>query len=216
MPRIETTPDRSVLTFDKFADEYDQKYQGYQPYIRTYEKLGRFLPRGQRRSVLDIACGPAHALRYLISEGFELDVFGFDLSQNMLRVARTNVPNGKFEQLDCRNLDRLKGVYDIVICGFCVPYLEPFERSKLVKDIACSLNPGGIAYISSIEGENYYVEENISPSGDCVRIHHHPSAALLHEFSQFGLHVIEVERKVIVTSAGSENVEVFFYVRSGS
>lgn len=216
MPRNETTSVGSVLTFDKFADEYDQKYQAYQPYIRTYEKLGSFLPKGQLSSVLDIACGPAHASKYLISEGFELEIFGFDLSENMLRVARKNVPNGKFEQFDCRNLDRLKSVYDIVICGFCVPYLEPYECSKLVEDIARSLNPGGIGYISAIEGDKYCIEENISPSGDCVRIHHHPSEVLLDEFSQFGLHVMEVERKAIITASGSENVEAFFYVRNGS
>lgn len=216
MTRNETTCHGSVLTFDKFADEYDQKYLGYQPYIQTYEKLASLLPRGRLSSVLDIACGPAHALRYLISRGFELEVFGLDLSQNMLRVARKNVPKGNFEQLDCRKLDRLKGRYDIVICGFCVPYLDPFECSKLFEDIACSLNPGGIGYISAIEGVKYCVDENISPSGDCFRIHHHPAAALLNEFSKFGLHVIEVERKAIVTADGSENVEVFFYVRNGS
>lgn len=214
MPGNEITHAESVLTFDRYADEYDQKYAGYPPYLRTYQRLASLLPRGRRLSALDIACGPAHALRYLIDAGFDLDVFGFDLSPNMLRIAKKNVPHGKFEQRDCRNLDGLTSRYDIVICGFCAPYLNPNECSKLVESIAGSLKPGGLAYFSAIEGGNYCVEDNISPSGDRVRIHHHPAAVLLQEFSQTGLHVIDVERKAMVTADGSEQVEVFFYVRN--
>lgn len=208
--------EKTVQTFDKFAVEYDRKYVTYQPYIETYEKLAGYLPKGQLCSVLDVACGPAHALKYLINEGFELEVSGFDLSANMLRVARKNVPIGKFQQMDCRNLDSLTSTYDIVICGFCLPYLDPLSCSKLLNDIAAALKPGGIGYISAIEGENYFVEENILSSGEFFRIHHHPAAALFREVSQCGLQVIDVERKAIVTTAGSENIEVFFYVRNGS
>jgi len=206
----------TVQAFDKFAVEYDQKYETYQPYIQTYEKLAGYLPKGRVCSVLDVACGPAHASKYLVNEGFELEVFGFDLSVNMLRIARKNVPMGRFQQMDCRNLDSLNSTYDIVICGFCLPYLDLRSCSKLLKDLADALKPGGIAYISAIEGENYFVEENISSSGDFLRIHHQPVAVLLPEFSELGLQVIDVERKAIVTATGAENIEVFFYLRNGS
>jgi SAM-dependent methyltransferase len=202
--------------FDKFADKYDQKYELYQPYIETYKKLASLLPPDKHGSVLDIGCGPAHALKYLINKGFELEVFGIDLSPNMLRLARKNVSSGEFRQLDCRNLDVFGRKFDVVICGFCIPYLEPVECSKLIEDIATSLKPEGIGYISAIEGDDYHVVEHVSPSGDSLHIHHHPSASLLQEFARVGLEVMDIERKAIVAADGFESLEVFFYVRSGS
>ena len=206
----------AVQTFDKFAEKYDRKYELHLPYIETYKKLAGMLPPDKHGSVLDIGCGPAHASRYLINEGFEIDVFGIDLSLNMLRLARKNVPNGHFQQIDCRKLDVLDRKFDIVICGFCMPYLDPSECSKLIEDIATALKPGGIGYISAIEGDKYNVADHVSPSGDFLPIQHHTSDSMFQEFARVGLEVMDVEKKAIISADGSENLEVFFYVQNES
>ncbi|EDX83034.1 Methyltransferase domain family [Synechococcus sp. PCC 7335] len=207
----------SVETFDKFAIEYDQKYKNFRPYTETYDKLGSLLSTDRLLSVLEIACGPAHASSYLIKQGFSLDVFGFDLAPNMVDLARKNVPGGVFEVLDCQNLDSLphsfQRKYDVVICGFCVPYMNPSECLKLVKDVSDALKPGGIAYLSAIEGYQYYSEQKTSSSGDAVFMHHHTVGFLRDNFSKFGLDVVHITRKNLTTDGSTDDSEVFLYAR---
>ncbi|ESA37949.1 type 11 methyltransferase [Leptolyngbya sp. Heron Island J] len=206
----------SVQTFNKFANEYDQKYRNFRPYTETYDKLGSLLSRGRLLSVLEVGCGPAPASSYLIKQGFSLDVFGFDLAQNMVDLARKNVPDGVFEVLDCRNLDSLPHSLprkDVVICGFCVSYLNPSECSKLVKDASGALKPEGIAYLSAIEGDQCYLEQKTALSGDTVLIHHHTVDFLRDNFSKSSFNIVHITHKNLTADGITDDSEVFLYAR---
>ena len=212
---MKPNPPSSVRMFDDHADEFDTRYRRHEPYLQTYEELGRYLPQDQKLSVLDIACGPAHAVRTLMDKGFDLEVLGIDLSSNMLEAAGKNVPSGNFKLLDARNIDQLDGPFDLILCGFCIPYLPPIECIKLISDLSSLLTPGGCSYLSAIEGETYLKKENATPSGDPYFVHHYPVNTLESAFAESNLQVLNLERKPIVTHDGSVDNELFFYLKRG-
>lgn len=202
----------SVQTFDKFADAYDQKYRDFPPYVEACDRLSTLLSKDRSLSVLDVACGPAHACRHLIEKGFNLNVSGFDLSPKMVDAARRNVPNGTFKVSDCRNFDVFAAKFDVLICAFFIPYLNPDECSGLIEYVSEALAPGGVAYVSFIEASKYFSEYKTSASGDSVQTHYYTADNLLEKFSQYGLQVLHLDRKKLSTDGVSEVTEAFFYV----
>ncbi len=78
--------------------------------------LGRYGIRGRR--VLEVACGTGSHSKVLVERGYE--VTGVDLSDDMLRVARSKVKgHAKFTRGDMRDLDAaVDGKFDAAICLF--------------------------------------------------------------------------------------------------
>jgi SAM-dependent methyltransferase len=78
--------------------------------------LKRYGIRGRR--VLEVACGTGSHTRLLVKRGYE--VTGVDISDDMLRVARSKVKgHAKFLRGDMRDLDAVvEGKYDAAVCLF--------------------------------------------------------------------------------------------------
>ncbi|MGH9919624.1 MAG: class I SAM-dependent DNA methyltransferase [Nitrososphaerales archaeon] len=78
--------------------------------------LKKFGVRGRR--VLEVACGTGSHSKILVGRGYE--VTGVDISEDMLRVARSKVrQHARFLRGDMRDLDAVvEGKYDAAICLF--------------------------------------------------------------------------------------------------
>lgn len=78
--------------------------------------LKRFGVRGRR--VLEVACGTGSHSRILADRGYE--VTGVDISEDMLRIARSKVKgDARFLRGDMRDLDAVvDGKYDAAVCLF--------------------------------------------------------------------------------------------------
>jgi SAM-dependent methyltransferase len=98
---------------------YDRIY-----WWKDYEQEVDFLVRALRRygirgrRVLEVACGTGSHSKVLVERGYE--VTGVDLSDDMLRVARSKVKgHAKFVRGDMRDLDAaVDGKFDAAICLF--------------------------------------------------------------------------------------------------
>jgi SAM-dependent methyltransferase len=71
----------------------------------------------------------------------------------MIELAKKNNPKASFKVLDGRNISSLGETFDALICGFFLPYLSREESNKLISDAAALLNPGGVFYLSTMEGD---------------------------------------------------------------
>lgn len=139
----------TIEIFSKYANQYQDKFMSYTPYIESYDILSALLSN-PRAKVLDIACGPANISHYLLTAHPKLTIHGNDLSPEMLQLARQNIPKGKFELLDSRDIGTIKEHYDLLICGFLLPYLSPEEVQRFLTDAAGLLTSGGLVYLSSM------------------------------------------------------------------
>ncbi|MEU0247480.1 class I SAM-dependent methyltransferase [Streptomyces sp. NPDC006235] len=97
-------------------------------------------------SLLDVACGPASHLVHLAPHFDRAE--GIDLSQDMLRVARTRAPGLRFHQGDMRAFDT-GTTYDVVLCLFSsIAYAtRTDELDATLRCMARHLNPGGLLVV---------------------------------------------------------------------
>ena len=98
----------------------------------TVESLG--LPAGSL--VLDLACGTGDLCRILEAAGHR--PVGIDISEGMLRAARTNAP---LLQADGLALPIADGVVDGITCGFALRNVVSLP--DLFEEMARVLRPGG-------------------------------------------------------------------------
>ena len=131
---------------EKFVHELDQK-----PFDR--ELLDRFAERlSDRGRVCDLGCGPGHVALYLQARG--LDVFGIDLSPQMIELARRLNPGIAFEQGDMLAL----GLPDSCLAGVMAFYSLIHTARSAIPDALNEMNrvlaPDGVVLVAVHGGES--------------------------------------------------------------
>ncbi|MBP8669619.1 MAG: class I SAM-dependent methyltransferase, partial [Bacteroidia bacterium] len=132
-------------TWNKLASLYQDKFMDLDLYNNTYDYICNSITRVNAK-VLEIGCGPGNITKYLLSKRADFDIFGIDISPNMIELAEKNNPTAKFAVMDSRQIDELKTNYDGIVCGFCLPYLSQTDSQKLIADCYNLLNENGLTY----------------------------------------------------------------------
>jgi SAM-dependent methyltransferase len=110
---------RRRALYSQLVKYYDRIY-----WWKDYDQEVDFLVRAFRRCgirgrrVLEVACGTGNHSKLLVKRGY--DVTGVDISEDMLRIARSKVKqHAKFIRGDMRDLDAVvENDYDAAICLF--------------------------------------------------------------------------------------------------
>ena len=90
--------------------------------------------------VLDLCCGTGDFSKIISGISPKSKVIGFDISKNMLRLAKIKNPNGVFIEGDCTNLP-FCSEFDYITMGFGLRNIE--NRSAVLSEIHKSLKNGG-------------------------------------------------------------------------
>lgn len=98
------------------------------------------LPTGA--TVLDLGCGAGVPTTQELARRFK--VTGVDISQRHIALARQNVPEAQFIQADITQLDFPPASFDAVTAFYSLIHVPRQEQSKLLRDIASWLRPGGL------------------------------------------------------------------------
>lgn len=115
-------------------------------------------------SLLEVGCGPGNITKYLLSVLPDLKIDATDLSEEMIRVAKTLVPQAHFQVMDALLINQLAKNYDAFVCGFCIPYLDISECRQLFEVSAAVVRSGGTGYFSWIE--DAYTQSGFRPTSD--------------------------------------------------
>jgi SAM-dependent methyltransferase len=92
-------------------------------------------------SIGDVGCGPGRLEPYLAGRG--LRPRGFDLSPEMIRVARRDHPGFGFDVADLRDLPLEDASLAGVVCWYSLMYLAPSDRPAAFSEFARVVKPGG-------------------------------------------------------------------------
>lgn len=144
--------EETFRTWNKIASAYAEKFMHLDLYNETYDFICQAITKAEA-NVLEIGCGPGNITQYLLSKRPDFNIYGIDISPNMIKLARTNNPRAHFSVMDSRKIDQLTTTYDGIVCGFCLPYLSPTDTVKFFKDVSQLLHPAGLVYLSFVEGD---------------------------------------------------------------
>ncbi|AHF79993.1 class I SAM-dependent methyltransferase [Thermococcus paralvinellae] len=143
-----------VQYFDKIAHRYDTWYQTKvgQYVDRTEKKLIFSMIKTKRGKALDLGCGTGNYTTELYRRGF--DVIGVDLSQEMLKIAKSKLPNVLFIRANAYNLPFKKEVFDLVLSVTMFEFI--YEPEKVLNEIHRVLKPGGEVVIGTMNGRSLW------------------------------------------------------------
>jgi len=183
----------TIATYNNCAVDFQNKFMEMDLYHKSYDLFCDRVETANPR-ILEIACGPGNITRYLLSKRPYFDILAIDLAEKMVELATKNIPSVEFRVMDCRDILSLEEKFDAIVCGFCMPYLSSDECSKLIADMAALLNPGGIVYFSTMEGDDSRSGfETTSFSGENqVYVNYHPSEFLRNQLEKSGFENIEL------------------------
>ncbi|MBI2128886.1 class I SAM-dependent methyltransferase [Candidatus Woesearchaeota archaeon] len=113
---------------------------------RLREATANAVDIGHAKNILDLFCGTG-TLTSLIAEKAKGNVFGVDLSENMIRRARkkTSSKNTKYIVADAKNIPFEDNYFDIAFESLGLHELRFKDRNKAIAEICRTLKKGGTA-----------------------------------------------------------------------
>ena len=137
--------------FDQLNQRYEDAFISDHGLVRTVAKLITMLPPNAK--VLDAGCGTGKPVSAMLAAA-GCDVYGFDVSQEMVHLAQKNVPSGHFAKANM-NEYRPDVKFDAILTIFSL-FQIPFHqaRKNLVK-FRELLRPNGIYVVGTIGGEHF-------------------------------------------------------------
>jgi len=146
---------------DFYADIYD--YLVFNIIKNQYE-VGEIVNKTTPSSesiILDVGCGTGHHVAELASQN--LNVLGIDSSQAMIKKAKENYPNNKFEVLDALNSNAFKpNSFTHILClYFTIYYMK--DKMHFFHNCMNWLMPGGYLVIHLVNRDEF---DPILPPGN--------------------------------------------------
>ncbi|MGV9412262.1 class I SAM-dependent methyltransferase [Nocardia sp. NPDC003693] len=93
--------------------------------------------------VAEVGCGPGRITNHLHRAG--LDVFGLDLSPEMIRLARIEYPGLRFEVGSMERLELPDAALGAIVAWYSIIHLPPARVPAVLTELARVLRPGGHA-----------------------------------------------------------------------
>jgi ubiquinone/menaquinone biosynthesis C-methylase UbiE len=144
--------DKTVNTiegYNRCVRKFVEKHMDLGVYEQFVLEFSNYLKEGS--TILDIGCGPGNIAKFLVNQDKGYKILGVDLSLEMLKLARQNVPTEEFVMGDIRHL-QLELKFDAAIASFCIIHLDDDEVMELFKRTYNLLNEQAFLYLSFMNG----------------------------------------------------------------
>ena len=196
--------------WDKAAKTYDQEFHG-----KTYTLFNQFcekLPQGG--DILDLGSGTGLPYaKLLIEKGF--NVLGIDISAEMIKIARKNVPKAKFKEMSMTDLN-YKKEFDGIFSSYSMLLLNPSLFKDTAKRIVHALKKGGVLYLCLngpwIKGADLDKDVIIEFKGEKMYSRPYSKEEILNIFIPLGMKLLKFEREIITSETfGKENMNTYIF-----
>ncbi|MET7476758.1 class I SAM-dependent methyltransferase [Streptomyces sp. NPDC005648] len=140
--------------YDAVAEDYAEMFRDERP---AASPLDRAVLRGfaelvgRDGTVADLGCGPGRVTGHLASLG--LSVFGLDLSESMLAIARRENPGLRFEQGSMLELDLADGALTGALSWYSSIHTPVDDLPALFREFHRVLAPGGHLLVAFQAGD---------------------------------------------------------------
>ena len=183
---------QNLKFFDRWADSYD--FGIVQFWMRRfYRPVFQLVDSGKKR-VLDISCGTGEFLHELNEKRTEAELYGIDISEKMIEIARKKLPKVRFAVGDVHDLKYKANYFDYVITTEAFHHY--YDQQLALKEMARVAKKGAKVVVVDV---NFFVRpihwifECLEPG--CVRINSKHDMKKL--FEKAGLRVVSQKRSGI-------------------
>ncbi len=157
--------------------------------------------------VLDIGCGNGRIMSYLIDKGVDAkNVTGLDSSSDMIKIAKSDIPDAKFVEGKAEELPFKDNTFDLITSTMMLHNLNTKEAEKMLKKIGRILSPGG--QVVFIDTNPYQDPDNLqlkkwvkimSPWGEELSVFQHDIKTLVKgSDKKFGLQLVDIYEPEII------------------
>jgi ubiquinone/menaquinone biosynthesis C-methylase UbiE len=130
--------------YNRCAKEYSSNRDLFknQKYLKNLSKL---LSKGSK--ILDIGCGSGIPIdKYLLEQ--EFNVTGIDISEKQIKLAKKNLPQGKFFVKDMSEIDFPASSFDAVVSFYAIFHVPREEHFALLKKLYALLKSKGYLLVT--------------------------------------------------------------------
>ena len=204
----------TIETYNVSAKKYQDKFMEMDLYNDTYDRFCNLIKKNNAE-IFEIATGPGNVVKYIHSKRPDFNIFGIDLSPNMVELAKQNNPQADFAVMDCREIHLINKKFDGILCAFCLPYLSKEESRELISCVSLLLESNGVLYISTMEGDYDKSDyETTSFSGtNRVFVYYHQAEFISDCLAKSGFKVLDLQRKKYPEPDGSFLTDMIFIAR---
>lgn len=142
----------TIDTYNHSAKQLAEYFRGIGPRITYIETAFELAGNPTKAKVTEIGCGDGRDAREIVKRADWYE--GFDISKEMIRLAKAHVPDGQFRIADAAIYDFPPNL-DIIFAFASLLHLNQGEVRAVLANAARSLKPGGIFYISLKYGPKY-------------------------------------------------------------
>jgi SAM-dependent methyltransferase len=154
--------------YTELAWAYHEMYQTIFDYQAQYALFEGLIREHGCRSVLEIGCGSGNLYPYFVEGGYAYT--GLDLSHEMLAIARSLHPDGRFLQGDMRDFD-LRETFDaVLITGRSFTYMTlNTDVHRALKAIGKHLPRGGLFAFDNFHAGDIFLhfKEEMESASTC-------------------------------------------------
>ncbi len=196
--------------WDSAAKTYNQEFHG-----KLHTLFNFFCSKLPKEGgVLDLGSGTGIPYaKLLIDKGF--NVIGIDVSAEMIKIARKNVPNAKFEEMSMTNLN-YKEKFDGIFSSYSMLLLNPQLFKETAKRIVQALKKGGFFYLSLngpwIEGADLDNDVIVEIMGEKMYSRAYSKDEILRIFIPLGMRLLKFDREIVTSEVfGKENMNTYIF-----
>lgn len=201
----------TIAAYNHNVNAYSAKFMDYEPYANHVIEFAKLIVVGAK--VLDIGCGPGNVAKQLFTVK-PMQITGVDLSEEMVKLARSNVPAGEFYTQDIRSLDFPRDHFDAVMMSFCIVHLSDEEAYELLANAINSICPGGVLYLSFMEGKKAGFETT-SFSQEPIYFNYFNGDVIEEFLVTNGITVLQMVRQDYHELDGSVTTDIFIFGQKG-
>lgn len=160
MEKLKQITEKTRKSFNLVAEKYFKHFKDEmkrKEYDRAF--LDRFASNFDSRSIIcDMGCGPGHITRYLFDKG--LNVFGIDVSEKCVEIARRENRGIKFQTMNMAKLDIAEESMDGIISFYSIIHTPRKFVNILFREFNKVLKKHGKILVVVKKGETEgYIDE---------------------------------------------------------
>ena len=131
-------------TYNKIARDWFKDHHKDNWWVPGVDKLLSMLPANA--SILDIGCGAGQKTEYLVNKG--INVTGADFSEEMVTIAKEQMPATRFLVLDFYNIDEVEETFDCVVAQAVLLHIPKKDVVRVLEKTKQVLKPSGLLYLA--------------------------------------------------------------------